>query len=386
MTHRWPLHPAATPGEALSSWLRRIADQYGISIEVLAFDIGYSLDHDTDLDLTPPVGFIEQLAVRTGVHADTIRAMSLKGFVPWLLDDLEPDPEAFTTYTRQLSILLPHGQRADREVGPWRPWIPAKPYPQLRTCPTCMAESSRPHSYQLMWSLPLMLTCPVHHCLLETHEGTRWYYFQRQEQSLVPRPANTAIRVMDARTWQALTTGQVDLPRRRVHAGIWFRLLRTLIDELGATLTESGAAHRLMREVWYRTGQPVRAGQLHWRPYEKLSLDNQHHTLQAAATAIQLLENETLTGQGNQAPLFLTQPDETIDPGRPQHTTDHVPTQKKSLMELLNAAVEQARHDPKAAQQLFALTTLGYREDEDRRQHIRETFDKLGVPREFLSH
>lgn len=55
-------------------------------------------------------------------------------------------------------------------------------------------------------------------------------------------------------------------------------------------------------------------------------------------------------------------------------------------MELLNAAVEQARHDPKAAQQLFALTTLGYREDEDRRQHIRETFDKLGVPREFLSH
>src|SRR5699024_7535696 len=115
------------------------------------------------------------------------------------------------TYTRQLSILLPHGQRAHREVGPWRPWIPAKPHPQLRTCPTCMAESSRPHSYQLMWSLPLMLTCPVHQCLLETHKGTRWYYFQRQEQSLVPRPANTAIRVMDARTWQALTTGQVDL-------------------------------------------------------------------------------------------------------------------------------------------------------------------------------
>lgn len=364
----------------------RIADRYGLSSEVLAFDLGYSLDRDTDLDLVPPVGFVERLAVRTGVHADTIRAMSLKGFVPWLLDDLEPDPEAFTTYTRQLSILLPHGQRAHREVGPWRPWMPAKPHPQLRTCPTCMAESSRPHSYQLMWSLPLMLTCPVHQCLLETHKGTRWYYFQRQEQSLVPRPANTAIRVMDARTWQALTTGQVDLPRRRVHAGIWFRLLRTLIDELGATLTESGAAHRLTREVWDRTGRPVRAGQLHWRPYEKLSLDNQHHTLQAAATAIQLLENQTLTGQGNQAPLFLTQPDETIDPGRPRRATDPVHAQKKGMMQLLDEAVEAARHDPTAAQQLFALTTLGYREDEDRRQHIRETFDKLGVPREFLSH
>lgn len=386
MSHRWPLHPAATPGEALTSWLRRIADRYGLSIDVLALDLGYSLDRDTDLDFVPPVGFVERLAVRTGVHADAIRAMSLIGFVPWLMDDLEPDPEAFIVYTRQLSILLPHGQRAAREVGPWRPWIPAKPHPRQRTCPTCIAESSSPHSYQLMWWLPLMLTCPVHHCLLETHKGTRWYSFEWQEQSLVSRPANTAIRVMDARTWQALTTGYVDLPRRRVHAGIWFRLLRTLIDELGATLTEPGAAHRLTREVWERTGHPVRAGQLHWRPYEKLSLEHQHHTLEAAATAIQLLENETLTGQGNQAPLFLPPPDETFDPGRPRRATDPVPAQKKGMMELLDEAVEAARHDPKAAQQLFAMTTLGYRADEDRRQQILESFDKLGIPREFLSH
>lgn len=108
--------------------------------------------------------------------------------------------------------------------------------------------------------------------------------------------------------------------------------------------------------------------------------------LQAASTAIQLLENETLTGQGNEALLFLPSPDETIDLGRPRHTTDPVPTQKKGIMELLDEAVEAARHDPKAAQQLFNLTTLGYREDEDRRQQICENFDKLGVPREFLSH
>ncbi|MCT1464718.1 hypothetical protein [Corynebacterium sanguinis] len=51
-------------------------------------------------------------------------------------------------------------------------------------------------------------------------------------------PDDHPVSVMDERTWQALTIGYVDLPRRRVHAGIWFRLLRTIIDELGATRSE----------------------------------------------------------------------------------------------------------------------------------------------------
>jgi hypothetical protein len=37
---------------------------------------------------------------------------------------------------------------------------------------------------------------------------------------------------MDRRTGEALTTGIVTLPRRPVHAGLWFRLLRTLLDEV----------------------------------------------------------------------------------------------------------------------------------------------------------
>lgn len=385
MTHRWPLHPAATPGEALSSWLIRIAARYGISIEVLTLDIGYSLDREMDLDLAPPAGFVERLATRTGVHADTIRAMSLDGFVPWLLDGLEPDPEAFTTYTRQLSILLPDGQRANREVGPWRPWIPAKPHPQQRTCPTCMVESSPPYLYQLMWSLPLMLTCPVHRCLLETHEGTRWYHFKWQNQSLAPRPANPAIRAMDARTWQALTAGHVDLPRRRVHAGMWFRLLRTLLDELGATLTESGAAHRLTRQVWDRIGQPVRGGQVSWYPYEKLSLAVQQRMLEAAATAIQMLEHEMLTGRGNQAPLFLPEPDRSVDPGRPPQIAA-APNPWKKLDDMLKESIDEAKHDADAAQQLFNILTMYRRDDETVVHSVRTDLEKLGIPAEFLSH
>lgn len=118
-------------------------------------------------------------------------------------------------------------------------------HPTAMGLPSCVTGCSPPHPYQLMWSLPLMLTCPVHHCLLESHEGARGYHFGWYDQLPTPRTADAAIRDMDARTWHALTTGGVNLPRRRVHAGVWIRLLPTLLgelDELGATLTESGAA------------------------------------------------------------------------------------------------------------------------------------------------
>lgn len=82
MTARWPLHPRPVLGEALTSWLHRIADGYGITVDDLAFDIGYSLDGDADLDLAPPEGLIEALAIRTGVSSDRIHLMSISGYTP----------------------------------------------------------------------------------------------------------------------------------------------------------------------------------------------------------------------------------------------------------------------------------------------------------------
>ncbi|SFU11474.1 hypothetical protein SAMN04487915_111128 [Arthrobacter sp. ov118] len=110
---------------------------------------------------------------------------------------------------------------------------------------------------------------------------------------------------MDGRTWHAMTTGSVDLPRRQVHAGVWFRLIRTIIDELGATISECRTASRMIMRVWKETGYPLRAGPLKWHPHEDYPLDVQLRTLQATATAIHLLESKTLTGHGPDAALFL---------------------------------------------------------------------------------
>lgn len=38
---RWPVHPPPVIGEALTSWLRRIATEYHLSVDDLIFDLGF---------------------------------------------------------------------------------------------------------------------------------------------------------------------------------------------------------------------------------------------------------------------------------------------------------------------------------------------------------
>lgn len=389
MTPRWPVHPAPIPGEALTSWLARIAHKYGISADILASDLGYAIGRDDDLDLAPPAGFAEKVADRTGVAVADIRAMTISGHTPWLLDQLEPGPDAFSTYIRQLSVLLPKGARPPRTVTSWRPWIPTADARDHRACPHCVLATTPPHPHQLMWALPVMLSCPIHHCRLELHDGVPGYYFSWTESSspIESRPATAAIELMDGRTWQALTTGHVDLPRRRIHAGIWFRLLRTVIDDLGATMADCAVAEqRLIREVWQRAGHPVRAGQYAWRPYEALTAERRERTLEAAAAAMHAMESRTLVSRTEGAGLFLPEPDVVIDSGysRPTPATPAVADRWRDLAESLEAAVEDARHNPQSARQLFYLATYHCRNNEDKLCEVRETFAALGIPLDNL--
>ena len=387
MTHRWPVHPRPIPGEALTSWLHRIADRYGITVDVLAFDLGHSLDRDADLDMAAPPRFVEQLAIRTGVGTDRLHGMSISGYAPWLLDEIKPGTDTFLTYTRQLAVLLPESNRRRRTVKAWRAWVPIPADRCHRACPQCVLESTPPHPYLLTWSLPLTLSCPVHGCWLEHHDGPpgSYYSWHPPWRPPEPREASSAIRRMDARTWQALTSGFVDLPRRRIHAGIWFRLLRTVVDELGAPLVDCGTAQRISREVWQLAGHPVRAGQSMWRPFEAQTPQTQQRTLEAAAIAMDLLESGTLAGRGDAA-LFLPEPDACIDPGQPQQTELEVSAERQiDINEALHAAIEDARQKPDSARRLFHLATLYRTDDEKYVQRVRDNFADLGIPLDNLS-
>jgi len=51
-----------------------------------------------------------------------------------------------------------------------------------------------------------------------------------EKSALVPAPEPLA--ALDRCTYRALAAGRVTLPGREVHAGVWFRLLRSLLDEV----------------------------------------------------------------------------------------------------------------------------------------------------------
>ena len=74
-------------------------------------------------------------------------------------------------------------------------------------------------------------------------------FFGWEKPDANPRTASKAIATMDRRTWQALTTGYVELPRRRIHAGLWFRLLRTLLDELNTPLSACRTCAGYLRHI-----------------------------------------------------------------------------------------------------------------------------------------
>jgi hypothetical protein len=307
IARRWPVHPAPAPGEALSSWLRRIASRYGADLDDLVSDLGYWPGGAADLDTCQPEGFARELSGRTGVDVQHIHRMSLSGWSPWLIDQVEPGPDTFAAYTQQFSVLLGVGRRRGREIPNWLAWRPSRP--TLRACPQCIVTANPPYCYQLLWLLPLTLSCPFHRCLLEMREKPVIYFADWERKPPIPKPARARVLEMDTRTWQAMATGCVDLQGRRIHAETWFRLIRTIIDELEATITECRTAARMITGIWKEAGHPARVGPLSWQPHESYALDIQLRALETTATAIHLLGNGAITGRGPDATFFLPVPD-----------------------------------------------------------------------------
>jgi len=345
---RWPQHPRPLEGEALSSWLARLAACYSMSLRRLLDSAmeGIEVNGD-DLDLCPSPALLRTLTQRTGVPPETLSRMSLIGWTPWLTDTLEAEPAAFDTYVNQFSVMHAPGRRPPRAVADWRAWIPSNPL--TRACSGCLEDPSR-QGLLLVWKLPLLLSCPEHGCLLEPCIGARGNFVILPTTDPQCGNISAPVRAMDNFTWQALTRGRVELPRRTVHAGTWFRLLRTIIDELSGPLSEWGVRAVGLKRLWGECNLPVRGGLTRWQPFEDAPWEQQANLLMGAAQTVDALTSGQMAGQGTSAHLFLPEPERPVDDGTPPRTTA-----LRDAVAKLNRTTTAALGNPKTAQALYDL-------------------------------
>jgi len=377
------MHPCPGPDEALTSWLERVARLHGLPArDLLRYNLGPAsalLDDPAaaDLDWDPPAAVLAALDERTGAGLGELRRMTIAGWVPWLLDTLEDGgQEAFDTYVRQHSVLLAPGEAGSSAVLQWRPWLPERQaHPARRVCPVCAADPDC--GMPLTARLPIMTSCAGHGCRLKPGPDVA---FTVPAGQVPPEPAAAHAAAMDRRTYQGLTTGQVTLPRRVVHAGVWFRLLRTLLDELTASRSRlSQASIATLERIWSATGHPWRAGLSTWRPYEQLDPRRQQQLLEAAATAMQLAETGAITARGTLGPLL------TRESHGPVYEGDQSSQRDRDLLRArqeLDAAIDAARTDPAAARQILTQFTAGVSLPLFERQ--RQFLINIGIPARFL--
>lgn len=165
---------------------------------------------------------------------------------------------------------------------------------------------------------------------------------------------------MDQRSWEALTTGHVRLPRQRVPADLWFRLLRSLLEELNTPISRCGAGSRSLRAVWNHFGQPLRAGRLTWQPFEALGLPAQLQMLEVAANAIELIETEAIRPLGAQAELFLPGPGAELTLDRLMRILRRKSGKGwQEAWKVVHDAIADAQHNPETARALYALASCG---------------------------
>jgi hypothetical protein len=300
--------------------------------------------------------------------------MTMAGWVPWLIDTLDPGAgqEMFDTYVRQHSVLLRPCEAGRNHVSRWLPWVPAQPV--RLACPACAADPGR--GSMLMWRLPLMASCAEHGCLLQPEPDVRFAVLA--DDQVRPVPASPHVAALDQCTFRALTAGRVSLPGGSVHAGVWFRLLRVLLDEVSTAPSAVGAASRAtLGVIWRRFGAPGRGGLTVWRPYERLAWPLQQAMISAAATALHLAGTGQITARGTLGRYLACEPHREVYQG------DRRAWEMKQAAAELDAMIGQARTDPDAARQILAMLTVGcrtlagfYRE--------RQFLAGLGIPAQLL--
>jgi hypothetical protein len=290
---RWPLHPVPVEGEAITSWIRRIANEYGIGWDILLHrTFGWPGTPYVDADSEIPQRVVQGLSVKTGIPASNIRLMTLPGQWERLLSvTTAPTAEEYLSRYEMLSASEAPPSHFERGWKPWQSdrWI-------FFACRACVAENGTGF-YRLIWRLPILRSCPIHGMMLERAAfigyETRWLD--------KPEIADRAIRTMDALTWQGWTQGFVNLKHRCISVAEWLCILRCLIEEI----CFKDHRKRSWRD-WSAEGIPIEIPFFPNDIFERMEMREVKKILEAVAYVLERIQHHKMRALGKHAKMLMS--------------------------------------------------------------------------------
>lgn len=290
---RLPIHPQPLPYEALSSWIDRLADAYGLAPwTFMERAFGFSL-HDDELNLAPPAGLLLTISERTGIPTEKLHAMTLAGYVPLLIDTVTPVEGLFETYVSQFPSLAPAERRFSRPIFrldqlQWLPWIVENKREPALLCRQCVIDDPIPFR-RIYWCAAWMTCCPYHQEMLEP--GFLWRPLRENWYAATPRrAAPEKLAGLDRLTLQAVTQGHVLLPHDgSINAAVWIRALRSLIDELVRPQYTLAGFKQVIASAWQLVGLPIHDGLRAGRIFEDMPREQRETIFTIAAETIDRL-------------------------------------------------------------------------------------------------
>ena len=208
---------------------------YGFSVrDLIQHDLGFGrpLRQKDWLDIDPPDGILEALSARTRVPVERLKRTTISSLRPFLFAYFD------WKYYGHNSVLVEPAQPPPLRLSKWVLRQERENY--FNACRSCL--QTYPNAGLLLpWRFRIITSYPVHGMMLEPvriiEDSVRWFNAEAEE-------APEMVRLIDLRSWTALTTGSVELPGGIIHAGFWFCLLRTIQDELTRALLLFGSCQQ----------------------------------------------------------------------------------------------------------------------------------------------
>lgn len=145
----WPVRPKPLTGEALSSWLLRVADSNGLDQRSFKRYLPKIRGTSADLDLIDDEAFFNAIAIRCAIAPENIYSLGFardEGLV------------FIRNATSRLDWIIPRNQ-----LGTWseKRHTSSQPY-----CPACLASDVTPY-YRKVWRYAFHPICPEHGLLAD---------------------------------------------------------------------------------------------------------------------------------------------------------------------------------------------------------------------------